>query len=132
MPKNTKEATTVTAREITGAVTNPRDIEWPHDEYGFTTMVRKEGVRAVGRIKADPAKLAVFLDTLRTLAQHAQVKVEDQKVQVEADRAAAAARIAVELERAARDAEREADRLERMAAEARKNADIQRAATRGE
>ena len=84
----TKEPTTV-ERKINGKTTNARMIEFPYDQHGFTTLLRKEGVRAAGRITGDPEKLDVFLQTLRVLGEHAKTKIEDQKR--EAAMAAAAA-----------------------------------------
>lgn len=77
----TDKSTTVTARKPDGKHTNPSLLVWPADNTGFTTMVRKEGARAVGRITGDPERLAVFMATLRVLAEHAAIKV---KAQVEA------------------------------------------------
>lgn len=105
----------------TGKSTNPLEVIWPLDEFGFTSMLRKEGVRAIGRIKGDDAKLAVFMATLRVLAEHAGVKTEDQKLVIEQHRAEAAARTEAEYARSEADKQAEVDRLSRLLAEAQAN-----------
>lgn len=107
--------TTVTKdRAINGKVTNPRDIEFPFDKYGFTTLLRKEGVRAVGRIKADPAKLEVFKNTLRVLAHHADAKFKDQHADAKSRADAEKARVEEMKARNKADQEREIGRIEKM------------------
>jgi hypothetical protein len=97
---NQETPTTVTERKPNGKFTNVRDLVWPHDEYGFTSMLRKEGARAIGRIKGDPKKLEVLIQSLRVLADHATTKAADQKVVVSAQVQAAEQR-AIEAEAAA-------------------------------
>ena len=111
-----KEPTTV-APEVAfdGNVSNPLDIKWPFDPHGFTSMLRKEGVRAVGRISGNDAKLEVFTQTLRALAQHASVKIETQKREAEIAAAAAQNIIEAEYARSLADQKREAERLRAMA-----------------
>lgn len=113
-----KQPTTVNEREVDGAVVNPRDLKFPFDQYGFTTLLRKEGVRSIGRIKGDPAKLEVFMNTLRVLAQHAETKLEDHKKRIEMDAAAAENRRKADEARRKADQKRELTRLESMAVEA--------------
>lgn len=111
-----KEPTTVTAN---GKVVNVRDITWPHDKYGITTLLRKEGARAIGRIKGDDAKMEVVMQTLKVLAQHATAKIEQQKADKEAAIAAAEnMRLAAEA-RVKADAAAEVKRLERDIAAAK-------------
>lgn len=112
-----KEPTTV-AREVTGKVTNPVNIQWPHDPHGFTTMLRKEGVRAVGRIFGDAEKLAIFISTLKVLGDHAKTKLEDQRITVKRSEAAVANRRAAEYERSEADKRAEVARLKRLLAAA--------------
>lgn len=96
------------------AVVNPRDIEWPLDQYGFTTLLRKEGVRAVGRLKGDSKKLEVFMTTLRALAAHAEAKMADYEAEKERDAARAANLKAAREARAAQDRALEVKRLETL------------------
>lgn len=58
--------------------TNPLNLEWPQDQYGITSMLKKEGVRAVGRLNGDDTKLDVFLGTVRLLVQYAKEKHAEQ------------------------------------------------------
>lgn len=75
----TSKSTTV------GAVsTNSAAIDWPVDIHGFTSLLRKEGVRAVGRIKNDDEKLQLFLRTLQILAGHAKAKHAAAKAEMAA------------------------------------------------
>jgi hypothetical protein len=75
----TKQSTTVKDRAVSGKHTNPSNLQWPADRHGFTAMLRKEGVRAVGRMAANDDNYEVFMKTLRVLADHAGVKLEHQK-----------------------------------------------------
>lgn len=109
----TKEPTTV-EREVNGKTHNPRLIEFPYDQFGFTTMLRKEGVRAVGRIKGDKAKMDVFLQTLRVLGDHAKAKIADQSKDAEMAAAAAANREKAAYARSLADQKAEVARLKRL------------------
>lgn len=60
--------------------TNALKLDFPRDPHGFTTLLRKEGVRAVGRLAASDDKLAIFLNTLKVLARYAKAKIETQKL----------------------------------------------------
>lgn len=98
---------------VTGKVVNVCDIVWPQDTYGVTSMLKKEGARAIGRIKGDEDKLAVVMETLKCLAQHAQTKMDEQKRQRERQIAAAEnMRLAEEARRKA-DSKAEVARLEK-------------------
>lgn len=105
----TKEPTTV---KVTGKTSNPRDIAFPHDDAGFTTLLRKEGVRAAGRVKGDADKLKVFLETLKVLGEHAKAKVEADNAEKTARAKAAEVREAQEKARKLEDTKRELARLE--------------------
>lgn len=102
------KAPTTVARDVTGKVTNPLDIQWPQDEYGFTTMLRKEGARAIGRIQGDATKMRVLLDTLEVLRDHAEAKLADHVNEVARNKAAS------DNIRAAAEARAEADRKEQV------------------
>jgi hypothetical protein len=67
------------ARSVSGDFSNPTFIEWPFDPYGGTTLLRKEGVRAIGRVAGDPAKAEIVLATLQCLAQHLKARLPDQQ-----------------------------------------------------
>ncbi|QIG68325.1 hypothetical protein EVB84_050 [Rhizobium phage RHph_Y48] len=66
---------------------NPAQVEFPRDTWGFTTALRKYGLLVAGAIRGDEAKLDLFIQTLGILAQHAQARIES-------DKAARAARLA--------------------------------------
>lgn len=59
---------------------NPNAVEWPSDPMGITSMFKKEGVRASGRVNGHKDKLRLFLATLDVLREHA---IERYKAQVE-------------------------------------------------
>lgn len=94
---------------------NPAAIVWPQDRYGLTTLLKKEGLRAAGRVKGDPSKLDEYLAVLRVLAGHA-------KARCEADREAAQKAQARSVAAAKRQRLQEAQRAERTAAELRQAA----------
>lgn len=54
---------------------NPTKVEFPRDQWGMTTDLRKYGLLAAGRVRGDQAKLDLFLATLRLLAQHAMARL---------------------------------------------------------
>lgn len=62
---------------------NPAKVEFPRDKWGFTTALRKYGLKVAGAIRGDEEKLALFLQTLAILAQHAQAR---QPIDAEAKR----------------------------------------------
>ena len=113
-----QEPTTVDTRAPNGKFVNPREVVFPFDEFGFTTMLRKEGVRAIGRIKGDKRKLEVFLQTLRVLGEHSKMKIEDQHRALAQADAAAKNREAAQFERSLADQKAEVSRLKRMLASA--------------
>lgn len=114
----TNEPTTVTRDAPNGKFTNPRAIEWPYDQHGFTTLLRKEGVRAVGRIKGDKAKLDVLIQTLKVLGEHARAKIADQMKDAAQTAAARQNREAAEYARSLADQKAEVARLKRLLASA--------------
>lgn len=114
----TKEPTTVEAPKANGKVTNPRDIVWPFDTWGFTSMLRKEGVRAIGRIKGHDEKMDIFLHTLKALGEHAKAKIGDQKKAIARDEAAAKNRQEAMYARSLADQKAEVARLKRLLASA--------------
>lgn len=102
-----------TGRKPNGAVINQRELVFPQDDTGFTTLLRKEGTRAVGRIGGDPKRLAVFKATLRVLAQHAETKIKHQQ-EVRAQQVVQAEELVkAERARAEKDRVEEVARLER-------------------
>lgn len=101
------------ARVPFGKTSNPTNLVFPVDATGFTTVLRKEGARAVGRLGGDPERLSVFLNTLRVLGDHAKTKLEAQKT---ARATALAEQEARATEAALRSAQDEADEIVRLEA----------------
>lgn len=100
-------------RKPNGSVVNSQELVFPQDEHGFTSMLRKEGVRAVGRIGGDPERLNVFKATLRVLAQHADTKLKHQQTERQMDLDTAQKIVDSERERALADQQGEIARLTR-------------------
>jgi hypothetical protein len=102
---------TVPERVISGAVSNPTFIDWPHDPFGFTSMLRKEGVRAIGRVSGNQEKAEILLGTLQCLAQHLKARLPDQQSAIEQRLAAAGNREAAERHLSLADARRNVERI---------------------
>lgn len=102
---------------------NPAAVVFPHSESGFTTVMRKEGLRAAGRIMTSAKKLDQFITELGILAQHAKARHE-AALEAQANKQA---RLKAERERqavqAAADAKAEVERLRAQAEEIAKSAD---------
>lgn len=98
-------------RKVSGDVSNPTFIDWPHDPFGFTSMLRKEGVRAIGRVSGNPEKAEIVLGTLQCLAQHLKARVPDQVAAIEKRLAAAANREAAEKHLSLADAKRRVEKI---------------------
>ena len=55
---------------------NPALVEFPTDPWGMTAELRKAGLRAASSLRGSEEKQAIFLATLRVLAQHALARLE--------------------------------------------------------
>lgn len=51
---------------------------WPRDVYGITSGLRRELARVAGRLNGDPAKMDVFMETLRAGAKWAESRMNVQ------------------------------------------------------
>lgn len=51
-------------------------VEFPRDTWGFTTELRKAGLKAASSVRGNADKQALFIATLRVLAQHATARVK--------------------------------------------------------
>lgn len=60
---------------------NPAQVEFPRDEWGFTTNLRKYGLQVAGAIRGDEQKLTLYIQTLGILAQHAQARIDGDKAE---------------------------------------------------
>lgn len=56
--------------------TNPALVEFPRDEWGFTTELRAAGLLAASSVNGNKEKQAIFNATLRVLAQHAAARLK--------------------------------------------------------
>jgi hypothetical protein len=88
-----KETPAVTA--VTGVSANSALVEWPRDEWGSLSKLRKELLLAASNIRGQADKQEVFLNTLKTAALHALARFD-------ADKAAIAAEVEYENTRIAR------------------------------
>ena len=71
--------------EATSAVsTNPALVEFPRDEWGFTSDLRKAGLQAASSVRGNPEKQALFVATLRVLAQHAAARLKGDAAELKA------------------------------------------------
>ncbi len=80
---------------VTGVSANSALVEWPRDEWGSLSNLRKELLLAAGNIRGQDDKQEVFLNTLKTAALHAIARFS-------ADKAALAAEVEYENNRIAR------------------------------
>jgi hypothetical protein len=80
---------------VTGVSANSALVEWPRDEWGSLSNLRKELLLAAGNIRGQDDKQEVFLNTLKTAALHAIARFG-------ADKAALIAEIEYENTRIAR------------------------------
>jgi hypothetical protein len=80
---------------VTGVSANSALVEWPRDEWGSLSALRKELLLAAGNIRGQDDKQEVFLNTLKTAALHAIARFD-------ADKAAIAAEVEYENTRIAR------------------------------
>lgn len=60
---------------------NPALVSFPRDEWGFTSALRKYGLLVAGAIRGDEKKLALYIQTLGILAQHAQARLPSDQAE---------------------------------------------------
>jgi len=73
--KAVKETKVVTA-PVREKIVNESRLVLPQDIVGFTSNFRREAARSVGRIMADPKKLAIFKELLVVFGQYADDRFE--------------------------------------------------------
>jgi hypothetical protein len=110
-----KPTTIATGREPNGKTSNSVNLVFPLDRTGFTTVLRKEGARAVGRIGGDDERLAIYLSTLRVLGDHAKAKLVAQKTAKVTAQERADALVLREQRARADEENTEINRLEKLA-----------------
>ena len=64
------------AAPVREKIVNESRLVLPQDIGGFTTNFRGEAARNVGRIMADPKKLAIFKELLEVFGQYAEDRYE--------------------------------------------------------
>lgn len=96
---------------------NPQHINWPTVNQGFTSLMRREGLRSAGRIKDNEAKLEQYLTDLSILAKHAKARYAATVARKEREAAARAAALEADRVRAETD---KAERIAELRAEAEK------------
>jgi hypothetical protein len=68
-----------TAPAVTGVSANSALVEWPRDEWGSLSALRKELLLAASNIRGQDDKQEVFLNTLKTAALHAIARFNADK-----------------------------------------------------
>lgn len=61
---------------------NSAQVQWPQDAWGFTTELRKVGLRTASAVRGDDAKMALFMETLKTIILHAQARLPEDKAEL--------------------------------------------------
>ena len=74
--KAVKAAPEVKAAPAREKILNESRLVLPQDIVGFTANFRREAARSVGRIMADPKKLAIFKELLEVFGQYADDRYE--------------------------------------------------------
>lgn len=80
------------AKENKSAVSaNQAMVEFPRDQWGITSELRKAGLRAASSIRGDEEKMKTFLATLRVLGAHAAARFngDGEAIKARAERIAA-------------------------------------------
>lgn len=103
---------------------NPNAVEFERDQYGITQTLKREGLRAAGRVAGDEQKLRTLVGVLDVLREHAIARYKAQvKIKTEITDAAKQ-RAKAEKERNEKDrlrklkqAQEEVNRLEAAAPE---------------
>jgi hypothetical protein len=80
---------------------NPALVEFPRDEWGMTSELRKAGLRCASSVRGNKEKQSLFVATLRVLAQHSAARVNSDAADVAAHAAEIEARDASQFRRVA-------------------------------
>jgi hypothetical protein len=62
---------------------NPADLEFPIDEFGLTSELKRVFIATVAKLKGSDAKLKTMNETLAILLKHKTARFEDQKGQLQ-------------------------------------------------
>lgn len=61
---------------------NSAQVEWPQDTWGFTSDLRKVGLRTAANVRGDDKKMELFMATIKVLILHAQARLPEDKAQL--------------------------------------------------
>ena len=73
------------APAVTSVSANTALVEWPRDEWGSLSSLRKELLLAASNIRGQDDKQEVFLNTLKTAALHAIARFSGDKAALVAE-----------------------------------------------
>jgi len=93
-------ATTPADKTAKRVGTNSRTLPFTQDRSGIRQEFRRGGVRAIGRLMGDDARLADFITDAEVLVDYARARVAEQKAEIAAKQKAQ--RDAIAAERAIR------------------------------
>lgn len=94
------------AKEQTKVGTNPLKLPFPQDQQGALSDLKRGGIKAVSRVKGNPAKQEALLKTLAVIAAYSKEKYAVEQAAREkarSDAVSARARIEAKLKRQAED-----------------------------
>lgn len=84
MTEDTKTPEAVVVAADVGVPANPAMINWPQDKWGYTSELRKAGLKLAAGIQGQDDKHALALATLATLARHIHARHQaDKKAKAE-------------------------------------------------
>lgn len=72
----TKDKAAVAATTDTAVSTNAALVEFPRDQWGMTSELRKAGLRACSSVRGNEEKHKLLLQTLRVIAQHSAARLQ--------------------------------------------------------
>lgn len=72
---------------------NPALVEFPRDEYGTMSNLRRELLLAASNIRGNPEKHKLYLNTLGIAAQHAAARLDADKAAIQQEHDDEVARI---------------------------------------
>lgn len=98
---------------------NPNAVEFERDQYGITSNLKREGLRAAGRVAGDEQKLRTLVKALEVLREHAIARYKAQLTIRKHTSDAAIQRDKAERERNEKDRKRSLAIVEKRAAELR-------------
>ena len=105
-------------------ILNPNGLPVPADEWGFTSKMKREMARAIGRVGPNKAKQAVILETLAVFTKYAKDRYTDSVARAEVEAVARVRREADKAEWLKQEQHYTADRIRSEAGELLAKADL--------